>query len=141
MAKQNSTGTDFNKYPFWIRFLLILAGSILVFLGVLGIFLPLLPTTPFLLLAAFCYARSSQKFYIWLLTNRWFGEYIRNYREKRAIPLKIKISTLLILWITILSSAYFFVPVIWGKILLILIAMGVSWHLLYLKTLDTKTDD
>lgn len=136
MTKQDSTLPKFNRYPSWIRFLLILGGSILVFLGVVGIFLPLLPTTPFLLLAAFCYARSSQKFYLWLLTNRWFGLYIRNYREKKGVPLKVKIYTLLVLWITILSSAWFFVPVFWGKVLLLMVAVGVSWHLAYIKTLD-----
>ena len=141
MARRDSELTDFHKYPLWIRVLLIAAGSISVGLGVLGIFLPILPTTPFLLLAAFCYARSSEKFYIWLLTNRWFGEYIRNYREKRGVPLKVKIYTLLLLWITILSSAYFFVPVVWGKILLLMIAIGVSWHLIYIKTLEIEAKE
>ncbi|MFO7896234.1 MAG: YbaN family protein [Candidatus Cloacimonadales bacterium] len=141
MTRRDSELTDFHKYPLWIRVLLIAGGSISVGLGVLGIFLPILPTTPFLLLAAFCYARSSEKFYIWLLTNRWFGEYIRNYREKRGVPLKVKIYTLLLLWITILSSAYFFVPVIWGKILLLMIAIGVSWHLIYIKTLEIEAKE
>ena len=61
--------------------LLIAAGTLCVVLGVIGMFIPVLPTTPFLLLAAVCYGRSSKRFYHWLLTNRWFGEYIRNYRE------------------------------------------------------------
>ena len=68
-----------------IKIILISVGSLSVLLGILGIFLPLLPTTPFLLLAALCYSRSSERFYQWLVTNRWFGEYIRNYREGRGI--------------------------------------------------------
>ncbi len=69
-----------------IRTLLIVCGTLCVGLAVVGIFVPILPTTPFLLLAAVCYARSSQRFLAWLLTNRWFGSYIKNYREGRGIP-------------------------------------------------------
>lgn len=132
------TKTDIEAYynfPIFIRILLVISGSIAVVLGVLGIFLPILPTTPFLLLAALCYARSSKRFYTWLLNNRWFGNYIRNYREKRAIPLKIKVSSITILWVTILVSAIFFVPFIWVKILLIFIATGVTIHIAKLHTL------
>ena len=64
-------------------------------------FVPVLPTTPFLLLAAICYARSSERFYHWLLNNRWFGEYLKNYREGRGIPLREKTLTVLALWLTI----------------------------------------
>ena len=63
----------------WIRILLIIAGTFFVGIGIVGIFVPVLPTTPFLLLAAACYERSSQRFYSWLLNNKWFGNYIRNY--------------------------------------------------------------
>jgi len=80
-----------------------------VALAVLGLFLPVLPTTPFLLLAAVCYARSSERFYHWLMTNRWFGEYIRNYREGRGIPLKQKVLTISLLWVTIGYAAAFIV--------------------------------
>jgi hypothetical protein len=70
---------------------LIIAGTSFAGLGILGIFLPLLPTTPFLLLAAACYARSSERFYNWLLNNRWFGHYIRNYLEGKGVPLRVKV--------------------------------------------------
>ena len=70
---------------------MITTGTFFVGLGIIGIFLPLLPTTPFLLLAAACYARSSKRFYNWLLNNKWFGNYIKNYRERKGIPLQIKI--------------------------------------------------
>ena len=89
-----------------IRSLLIAAGSISVALGIAGIFLPLLPTTPFLLLAAACYVRSSPRLYRWLMNHRWTGDYIRDYREKRGLPLRTKILTVLILWATVGWSAY-----------------------------------
>jgi uncharacterized membrane protein YbaN (DUF454 family) len=70
----------------WIRILLVIAGTLFVGLGIIGIFIPVLPTTPFLLLAAACYARSSRKFHEWLLNNRWFGDYIRNYLQGKGFP-------------------------------------------------------
>jgi len=80
-----------------VRVVLIVAGTFSIALGILGIFVPVLPTTPFLLLAAACYARSSQRFYDWLLNNKYFGNYIRNYRERKAIPLKGKVLALALL--------------------------------------------
>ena len=122
----------------WIKLLLIVAGTLFVGLGILGIFLPVLPTTPFLLLAAACYARSSQRFYCWLLNNRWFGVYIKNYRQKKGMPLKIKILTVLLLWLTILVSVIFFVQSLAVRVILIIIAIGVSWHILSIKTLKEQ---
>lgn len=117
------------------RGLLIAAGTLSVALGVIGMILPVLPTTPFLLLAAYCYARSSQRFYDWLMTNRWFGEYIRNYREGRGIPLRHKIVSISLLWLTIGYSALFVVPIWWVRILLFGIAIAVTTHLVRVKTL------
>lgn len=114
--------------------ILIAIGSLAVGLGVAGIFLPLLPTTPFLLLAAVCYANSSERFYHWLMHHRWFGSYIRNYREGRGIPLVSKVVALALLWLTIGASAIFVVPVLIGKIVLVSIAIGVTIHLLSVKT-------
>jgi hypothetical protein len=127
------THTSTNKQPpilrSWIRLLLIIAGTIFVGLGILGIFLPLLPTTPFLLLAAACYGRSSQKLYNWLLYNRWFGKYIRNYLEKKGIPLKLKIYTISLLWIVIGISAIFATENLLVRVVLVVIAAGVTTHL------------
>ncbi|MEI8132046.1 MAG: YbaN family protein, partial [Leptolinea sp.] len=81
--------------------LFILLGTICVIFGVIGMALPILPTTPFLLLAAFFYARSSKRFYSWLMTNRIFGEYLRNFREGRGIPLRQKVIVIGIFWLTI----------------------------------------
>jgi uncharacterized membrane protein YbaN (DUF454 family) len=115
------------------KYLMMAAGALCVVLAVFGIFLPLLPTTPFLLLAAFLFARSSSSFYNWLITNRWFGEYIRNYREGRGIPLRQKISTIAVLWVTIAFGVWL-VPVIWSRLGMIAIATGVTVHLLRMKT-------
>jgi hypothetical protein len=87
-----------------------------------------------LLLAAFCYARSSNRFHHWLITNRWFGEYIRNYREGRGLPLKQKVLTILLLWLTIGYAAWFVVPPWWAKVILLGIAAGVTLHLIRTKT-------
>jgi len=114
---------------------LISAGSLFVGLGVLGIFFPLLPTTPFLLLAAACYIRSSRRFYDWLINSRWLGEYIRKYREGNGIPLVTKITAISLLWLTIGYSVVFVIPFFIGKVVLLLIAVGVTIHLLSIKTL------
>lgn len=109
--------------------LLILSGSICVALGFLGIFLPLLPTTPFLLLAAFCYAKSSNNFYQWLISNCLFGHYIKNYQEGKGLPLKEKIFTIFLLWLTMGYSCFFVVTVLWLKFLLISIGILVTIHI------------
>lgn len=113
---------------------LIAGGSLSVALGVIGIFLPVLPTTPFLLLAAVCYARSSPRLYHWLLTNRWFGEYIRNYHEGRGITRSHKTAVLLLLWLTISSSIVFGVRLWWVRFMLVGIAIGVTLHILKIRT-------
>jgi hypothetical protein len=117
------------------RWALILAGNFFLALGILGIFLPLLPTTPFLLLAAACYFRSSERFYIWLMNNKWLGNYIKNYREKKSIPLKIKVLTLSFLWLTIGYSVIFVVNIFLLRVILILVAIGVTIHVLSIRTL------
>lgn len=114
--------------------LLIAAGTISVVLAVLGMLLPVLPTTPFLLLAAYCYGRSSERFYHWLINNRWFGSYIRNYREGRGMTLRHKWITLSFLWLTIGISAVLVVEHWLLRILLGLIAVGVTIHLVRIKT-------
>lgn len=109
-------------------------GFLSVGLALVGIFLPLLPTTPFLLLAAFFFARSSDRFYAWLHTNRWFGEYLRNYREGRGIPLREKVITISLLWIVIGLSAALAVSSWWVRGVLVAIAVAVTVHLLRTKT-------
>ena len=110
-----------------------LGGTISLSLGIIGIVLPILPTTPFLLLAAACYARSSQRVYNWLLNNRILGAYIRNYIEGRGMPIKVKIFTISLLWITILISAFFFIQIFWVRIVLIIIAIAVTTHIILIR--------
>jgi len=121
-----------------VRIMLIVIGTICVILGIVGIFLPLLPTTPFLLLAAFCYSRSSDRFYHWLITNRWFGEYIRNYREGRGIALRQKVIALSLLWLTMSYSIWFVVSQWWVQLILLSIAVSVTIHLVRMKTFRSE---
>lgn len=116
------------------KILLTVCGTLCVILGVLGMFLPILPTTPFLLLAAACYARSSKWFYQLLLTNRLFGKYIRNYREGKGIPLRQKILTLMLLWLTIGYAVLSVVLPRWIKLILLGIAGSVTIHLVKIRT-------
>lgn len=117
------------------KLFLIIVGSISLALGVIGIVLPLIPTTPLLLLAAACYVRSSYKLYIWLINNKHFGHYIRNYREGKGIPLKAKIIGISLIWISIGYTAIYVVPLIAVKILLVGIASYFTYFLLHMKTL------
>jgi uncharacterized membrane protein YbaN (DUF454 family) len=111
------------------RRLLIAAGTLSTGLGIIGIFVPILPTTPFLLLAAACYMRSSERFYRWLTNNRVFGAYVRNYIEGRGMPVRIKIFTILLLWLTIGLSMTFAVRNTVIRIVLVCIAVGVTVHI------------
>lgn len=113
---------------------MIALGSLCVVLGVVGVFVPVLPTTPFLLLAAYLYSRSSQRFLTWLLTNPLFGRYIDNYRSGRGIPLLQKVLSISALWVTIGLSALLFVKTWLARGLLLAIAIGVTTHLLRVKT-------
>mgnify|MGYP002823648220 CR=1 FL=1 len=117
----------------FIRGALIVAGTFFLGLGILGIILPILPTTPFLLLSAACYSRSSDRFYKWLMGNRWFGKYISNYRAGKGIPVRAKIVAIIMLWTTISVSAFFFVtqPII--RFILLIITISVTIHLLLIK--------
>lgn len=115
------------------KYILISLGFISVGLGVLGMFLPVLPTTPFLLFAAACFAKSSKQAYKWLMTNKWFGKYISNYRAGKGIPLRIKIMSVSFLWVTILSTVIFFTDNLFVRILLPLIAIGVTIHIISIK--------
>jgi uncharacterized membrane protein YbaN (DUF454 family) len=107
-------------------------------IGTIGVFVPLLPTTPFLLLAAACFIRSSDRLYAWLIHHRWFGSYIRNYREHHAITLRAKVVTLSLLWGVIGYSALFVARAWWLRSLLGVVAVGVTIHLLQLKTLTPE---
>lgn len=116
-----------------LRWLLIGGGCAALGLGILGIPLPVLPTTPFLLLSAWCFGRSSEPLLRWLLTNRLFGKYLRNYLEHRGIPRRVKTGILITLWATIGLSAVL-VEGWWLRVLLIAVAAGVTVHVLRIRT-------
>ena len=124
-----------------MKYIYILFGSIFVFLGVVGIFLPLLPTTPFLLLAAALYVRSSERLYSWLLHQRLLGPYLRNFMERKAIPLHAKIIAISMMWATMLYCIFFLIPLVWVKILMAAIACGVTIYTLSFKTLRKSDYD
>ena len=118
-----------------IKYLLVFAGIISLVLGIFGIFIPLLPTTPFLLLSAALFARSSKKMHNWLLNHKVFGNYIRSFLEEKSIPMRIKIVSISLLWIAILFAIFFVVEnKIWLQILLFAIAIGITIHILHYKT-------
>ena len=104
--------------------LLVAAGSVSLALAVLGVFLPLLPTTPFLLLASACYVRSSERLHGWLMRNRLLGGYVRNFKERRGIPLRAKFMTVALIWLPLLYSVYR-LDLLWLELLLVL--MGLVW--------------
>ena len=112
-----------------MRVLYILLGTISLVAGIIGIFLPVLPTTPLLLLTAFCYYRGSRRMYHWLMNHPHLGTYIRNFTEKRVIPRHAKVYILVLLWASLLFCTYILDP-IWLKCLMIAIAIGVTWHIL-----------
>ena len=121
------------------RFILIICGSLSVAFAVLGIFLPLLPTTPLLLLAAYCFGKSSDKFHSWLINNKLFGNYIKNYQAGKGIPLHSKITAILSLWLVITASSIWGTDLLIIRIVLFLTATGVTIHLLRMPTFrETK---
>ena len=112
-----------------LRRLYTVAGIISLALGVIGIVLPLLPTTPFLLLAAACFARGSKRLHNWLINHKLFGKYIRNYQEKKGIPLKVKVLAIAVLWATIGVSSYLFLSIWYIPLILVTIAILITIHI------------
>lgn len=119
-----------------IRLTLIAVGVLCVGLGVAGVFVPLLPTTPFLLLAAACFSRSSERFYRSLTTNRWVGGHIRNYLEHRATTVATKFASITMLWCALTLAGSLFTHNWIVRSVLALIGVGVTVHLATLKTVQ-----
>ncbi|MDD2528972.1 MAG: YbaN family protein [Lentimicrobiaceae bacterium] len=120
------------------RWLLIIAGSISLIIGAIGVVVPLLPTTPFLLITSWCFVRSSPRLNARLNKNKIFGRYLRNYREKKGIDPHHRLVALFVLWITLGSSAWF-APHKWYIWLILLsVGIGVTIHLMKLKTIKEK---
>lgn len=117
------------------RMLFVLVGTLFLAIGFVGIIIPVLPTTPLLLLAAACYLRGSERLHRWMIENRIFGEFIRNYTEGRGIKPRQKAVTLAFLWTTISFSALYLIERLPVRILLFFIATAVSVHILALPSL------
>ena len=136
MRNISNNNEQFLRKP--IKVLLIATGTFFIGVGIVGIFVPILPTTPFLLISAALYARSSKRFYNWLINNKIFGSYIKNYREGKGVPLKLKIITIALLWITIGYSAIFAIDIFWVRIILVIIAIGVTTHIIRIRPKDKR---
>lgn len=119
------------------KYLYILLGSVTLVIGTIGIFLPILPTTPLLLLTGFFYLRSSEKLHQWLIHHRIFGAYIYSYVTYKAVSLKTKISAISILWLSILFSMYL-IDNNWLRLMLGVIAFSVTVYISSLTTLSKE---
>ncbi len=117
-----------------IRYVLIIIGSLSVALGFIGIFLPLLPTTPFLLLAAVCYIKGSPALYHWLIEHKLLGRFIKGYLNGEGIPLRAKIFSIALMWLFMAYSGFFIVKIMFVRMILLITAIGVTWHILSIKT-------
>jgi len=124
------------------RVILVVLGTVFVIAGVIGIFLPILPTTPFMLLAAWCYARSSTRFYNWIMNNKVFGPIIREWRQYRSIPRRAKITALILMPSTFGISIIFFVPIFWVQLMLgvMCIGMMIFMWLIPVREIDPNAD-
>lgn len=119
-----------------MKILLTALGFLSLGLGVLGIFLPVLPTTPLLLLAAALFLRGNRNLYDWLLNHPELGPYIRNFMEHKAIPLRVKVISVSLVWITLINCAIF-VAEHWAfRLFFILLATAITVHILSYKTIS-----
>ncbi len=122
------------------KWLLLVGGSLSLALGCLGVFLPLLPTTPFLLLAAYCYLRSSAAMHAWLLGHKLLGPYIDNYLTHGAITRRARRGALIFLWLTLFASSLF-ISRFALKLLLLAVGTAISIHLFSLSTFEPLEAD
>lgn len=117
-----------------VRWVLIGCGWASVVAGAIGVVLPLVPTIPFLLLAAACFARSSERFHTWLVEHNHLGPLVRHYRHGDGIPPKAKGMAIGMVWVSFPASAFLLVPVVWVRIVLMAVAIAVTLYLLGLPT-------
>lgn len=113
-----------------VKTLFLFIGISSLVLGFIGIFLPLLPTTPFILLAAYCFAKSSERFHRYITQHKLFGKMVTDFNEKKVISKKNKIIALTLMWTTLSLSVIFFMPYTWIKLVVLGIGVAVSVYLL-----------
>ena len=123
-----------------LRSLLIFCGFFFSFLAILGAILPLMPTTPFLIVAAACFYRSSERFYHMIMYNKYFGHYLRDYKSGMGIPLRIKIMALIFTWTSTLVSVFIFIPYLWLEILVVVVNLTITVHMVLVKTKSGKRE-
>ncbi|MBK7030935.1 MAG: YbaN family protein [Bacteroidales bacterium] len=112
-----------------IKLVLLILGFLSLALGIIGIFLPVLPTTPFVLLAAYLFGKSSEKFHQYLYNHRIFGPMVRDFYERKAMKRKNKVIALVSMWIVLLSSVIFFMPYWWAKVIVLCIGLGTTIYM------------
>jgi uncharacterized membrane protein YbaN (DUF454 family) len=122
-----------------VRYLYIILGIIFLSLGIIGVFLPILPTTPFLLLTSFCFLRSSKRLYNWLVNHRIFGVFIYNYLTYKSATRNTKIGTLVFLWASLFISSLF-ISQLSIKLVLLAVGIGVTIHICTLRTFVQKRE-
>jgi len=118
----------------FLRWVLISCGWISIVCGVIGIFLPIMPTVPFLLLAAACFAKSSDRFHRWLMEHNHLGPLLHDYLKGAGIPLRAKMMAISMIWVSFPTSVILFANALWLKALLIAAAVAISSYLLFLPT-------
>lgn len=124
-----------------LRVVLVILGTAFVVIGVIGIFLPILPTTPFMLLAAWCYAKSSRRFYNWIMNNQVFGPIIREWRQHRSIPRRAKRTAMILMPTTFAISIIFFVPLFWVQIGLMCMCIGMLYFMWRIPVREINADN
>lgn len=122
----------------FLRWVLISCGWIFIVCGMIGIFLPIVPTVPFLLLAAACFAKSSERFHRWLMEHNHLGPLLHDYLKGAGIPLRAKLMAISMVWVSFPTSVVLFAEALWLKALLIAAAVAVSIYLLFLPTAQPK---
>ncbi|MCF8259910.1 MAG: YbaN family protein [Melioribacteraceae bacterium] len=123
-----------------MKYLLIFLGTLSLGIGIIGIIVPGLPTTVFLLITAACYFRSSERLYNWLIHHKVYGKFIRDYREHKAMPRKAKISALIMMWAMISLSTIFFIKIMWVQIVVVVCGLIGTIVILSVKTLKYEME-
>jgi hypothetical protein len=120
------------------RLFFLSVGSTLLGIGVIGIIIPFLPTTPFILASAFFYGKSSKRLDNWISNSPYFGSYIENYKTKNGVPLNVKLTSIGFLWLTLVVSAFLFSNTWYIPLILIIVGMAVTLHIALIKTKDNS---
>jgi len=120
--------------------LFIVIGTTSLVIGSIGIVIPILPTTPFMILTTICYMKGSNRLYHWIIRNRLFGKFLENYLQRKGISIRSKMISIIFLWITIAFSSFIFVNNVFVQYILLIVLLAVTVHILLLKTYHRRSD-